>query len=318
MDDMLDETEEVPRLRGRARHRILRSTAAVPSLVTLGNGIAGFAAIHFATKLLPPAVIAAGADKAGDWVARNLEIAAWLVLVGMVCDVLDGQLARLTRRTSDFGAQLDSLCDAITFGVAPAILVLRTVQSVLFPIVGEVDVLPKAFLAGRAVWFIAALYASCTIMRLARFNVENKPDLAYHMAFKGLPSPAAALSVVSLVLLHAHLRHVSEGWRSLPEVALVVVWSLPAVTLATALLMVSRLRFAHVVNQYIRGRKSFGYIVRLVILALAAIALDLRIALAAASILYVLSGPAGWVWRRARRKPAEGIAGPAPRQNHAE
>ena len=106
---------------GPRRTRILRGIAALPSMVTLGNGIAGFAAIHFATKPLPAALMdPAHSAAAGAWLTQNMVLAAWLVFVAMVFDALDGRLARMTRRTSDFGGQLDSLCDAISFGVAPA------------------------------------------------------------------------------------------------------------------------------------------------------------------------------------------------------
>lgn len=286
-----DKVGPLTRRRRRTQRRILRSTAAVPSLVTLGNGLAGFASIHFATKTLQPD-------------AHNLVIAAWLLFVGMICDAMDGQLARMTRRTSDFGKQLDSLCDVVSFGVAPAILTLRAVQGVLFPYVGEVDVLPQAALAGRAVWFIAAMYVCCAIMRLARFNVETEPDVASHMVFKGLPSPAAALSVTSLVLLHAHLQEISDTQPVAPWLAETVVWSMPVVTLITALLMVSRLRFPHLVNQYLRGRKSFRYILTLAILVLAAVVMGRQIALAAGTILYIFSGPTHWVWEKIRRNKA--------------
>ncbi|NQU76099.1 MAG: phosphatidylcholine/phosphatidylserine synthase [Planctomycetes bacterium] len=293
-----------------ARDRILHKTAALPSLVTLGNGLAGFAAIHFATKPLPPAEIAKGQEACAAWVAGNLVIAAWLVFAGMICDALDGQLARMTRRTSEFGKQLDSLCDAITFGVAPAILMLHAVQGVLFPLFGEVTPLLHTAIAGRAVWFIAAVYACCAIMRLARFTVETKTDISSHMAFSGLPSPAAALSVVSLVLLHAHLLE-PQGWQAAPWLAETVVWAMPVITLITALLMVSRLRFTHVLNQYVQGRKPFGYIVRVAILVLAAIILGFQITLAASALLYVLSGPVHWLFNKAGRRK-----GPAGKNKH--
>jgi len=283
------------------RHsRVLRGTAALPSLVTLGNGIAGFAAIHFATKPLPPTVIAQGEAAAETWVAHNLVIAAWLLLAGMVCDAVDGQLARMTRRTSDFGAQLDSLCDAISFGVAPAIIALRTFQSVLFPIVGEVDVLARTALAGRVVWFIAALYACCAILRLARFNVETDPDPDSHMVFKGLPSPAAATSIIALVLLHAHLLKITEGWLAAEWLPAMVVWAIPVLLLAAALLMVSRLEYPHLVNQYFRGRRSFGYIVRLTVLVLAVVILDTEFTLAVIILAYVLYTPIRSLVRRIR------------------
>ncbi len=289
--------------RGRAprmaHRRILRTTSAWPSLVTLGNGIAGFTAIHFATKPLPPEQLAAGEAAAATWAAGNLVIAAWLIFAGMVCDAVDGSLARRTGHTSEFGAELDSLCDAITFGVAPALLMLRSVQAELFSFVQEVDILPRATLAGRAVWFIAAVYAACAVLRLARFNVENAPDPAAHRAFKGLPSPAAAMSVTSLVLLHEDLVSTAEPLLQAAWLSAITIWMLPAVTLAAGLLMVSQVRFVHLANTYLRGRRPFSYIVWMAVIALAALTY-FRIVLAVTSLTYLLSGPVRLAWRKYR------------------
>jgi len=300
-DELRDPPGEMSREPGHVRSRILSGTAALPSLVTLGNGIAGFAAIHFATKPLLPGKIAEGEAAAAAWVAGNLVIAAWMIFGGMICDALDGRLARMTGQTSEFGAELDSLCDAITFGVAPAVLMLRTVQAQLYGFVQEVDILPSAGVAGRAVWFIAAMYACCAILRLARFNVENEPDLAAHMEFKGLPSPAAAMSVTSLVLLHEHVAAATEGWRAAAWLTRTVIWAIPVITLASALLMVSRIRFVHVANRYLRGRRSFGHIVTMAAIILAAV-VYFRVALAAAFLAFVVSGPVQWLWRKARHR----------------
>ncbi len=282
--------------RRRVRHRLSRGVSAIPSLVTLGNGIAGFAAIHFATKPLTPERIAEGDEAAAAaWIAGNLVIAAWLLFLGMICDALDGRLARLTSQTSDFGAQLDSLCDAISFGVAPAILMLRAVQARLFGVLGEVDVLPQADVLGRAVWLVAAVYVCCAIMRLARFNVETEPEESAHMSFSGLPSPAAAVAVISLVLLHAHLGSLDVGWLSAPWIAQTVIWAMPAVTLAAALLMVSRVPYPHIVNQYFGGRKPFAYIVRLAIIIMAAIVINFEATMAFVAIAYLFSGIVRWL-----------------------
>ncbi len=305
MQDLVPDPDQTG---SNVRRRVLRSTVALPSLVTLANGIAGFGAIHFATKPLPPAIIAAGEGAAATWIANNLVIAAWMIFVGMVFDALDGRIARMTGQTSEFGAQLDSLCDAVTFGIAPAILMLRTVQAELFPFVGEVDILPQAAMAGRAVWFIAAVYSSCAILRLARFNVENTPDLSSHLEFKGMPSPAAAMTVASLVLLHAHLPTFTEGWRAAHWLSQTVIWAIPVVTLASALLMVSQVRFPHLANKYLGGRKSFRYLVCMAIIAVGAI-VYFRFILVTIAMLFLCSGPVNLLWRRIRRKrvdkPAE-------------
>src|SRR5207244_2409958 len=106
-----------------------------------------------------------------------LGVAGALILAAMIFDALDGYAARLTRSASEFGGQLDSLCDAISFGLAPAFLLLRLRLQWQSPAVQQ------------AIAVIAALYLVCAILRLARFNVENSPDPASHRRFKGLPSP---------------------------------------------------------------------------------------------------------------------------------
>src|SRR5262249_42665554 len=93
----------------------------LPTLLTLANGVCGFAAIAYASKI---SLDADHADGAGYYFIPR----APLVFVAMVFDVLDGYAARLSRSTSEFGGQLDSLCDAISFGAAPAFLLLRLGQ----------------------------------------------------------------------------------------------------------------------------------------------------------------------------------------------
>jgi len=286
------------------RRRILKSIAALPALFTVLNGLAGFAAIHFATR-----------DALGQTSTGNLVIASWLVFAAMLCDMLDGRLARLTRRTSDFGGQLDSLCDVISFGVAPPLLMQRTVVSVLRGHVERVEFLPN-YLAGattieRVVWCVAAVYVACAVLRLARFNVENEPDESAHMDFRGLPSPGAAATVVGLVLLFANLEQAIRGWKSSAWAMLTVSTALPVMTLLTGLLMVSRFRYPHVVNQYIRGKRTISYLVKLVVVLLVGVVLGLYVMIAAFTIAYMLSGPLGWLrtWlRELRRRPGE----PAP------
>lgn len=273
-----DRTPASSESRGRVRQRLLEGVALVPVMLTLGNGLAGFASIHFATKAPTEA---------------NLSWAAWLLGVSMICDMLDGQVARFARRTSDFGAQLDSLCDAISFGVAPAVLMLRAVVPELLP-------QPVAFLSfERTVWGVAALYVACAVLRLARFNVEHDQDRDdAHLEFTGLPSPAAAAMIASLVLL-------AEMLAGKPWVAGgVVEWSLglalPLVTLAVALLMVSRVPYPHVVNRYVVGKRPFGHAIRGVLIAVAAL-FALHFTLVLVMALFVLSGPASMLARHVRR-----------------
>ena len=283
----------------RRRRRILRDTAVLPAMFTVMNGLAGFGSIHFATK-------AADTDEVR---LAYLTAAAWLVFVALLFDMLDGRLARMTRRTSDFGAQLDSLSDIVSFGVAPAVLMLRTVVLVLQRKIErisllEIDILPD-FMGIRGVesvvWCVAATYLACGLLRLAKFNVEHDPDESAHMNFSGLPIPGAAALVAALVLLFTWLTPIETGWRSSDWVLIGVSITLPIATLATAMLMVSSMTYPHLVNQYIRGKRPFSYLVKFVVIALFAL-LMLPVTISALTIAYAMSGPARKLWQVIRRR----------------
>jgi CDP-diacylglycerol--serine O-phosphatidyltransferase len=252
----------------------LKKIAILPTLLTLGNGVCGFAAIAYASKInsqFPEA------DNA--W---YFALSAWLILAAMVFDALDGYAARLSKTASDFGGQLDSLCDAVSFGVAPGFLLLRLGLGW-----GQA---PLVF--QKAIAAIAALYMACAVLRLARFNVENSPDPASHKRFKGLPSPAAAGCVASLALLWAELPAAGLGLNeaAVPAVRYyVTVWA-PFGTLLVALLMVSRLPYPHFTKQVLRGRRSFRFIVQLVLLVFL-IALTREIAIFLVFWVYALQAP---------------------------
>ncbi|MFM7073897.1 MAG: CDP-diacylglycerol--serine O-phosphatidyltransferase [Planctomycetota bacterium] len=246
-----------------------RLFGVLPSLLTLGNGACGFGAITFAAKVGPDTTM-----------ENTLYIAALLIFAAMVFDALDGPLARLSKQTSDFGAQLDSLCDAISFGVAPGFLMLKFC-----------DVFPA-----RIQWVIAVLYMLCAVLRLARFNVA-KSQSSDHDNFAGLPSPAAAGMVASLVVIAPGLTRwtspeTSEWQRGFGE------WlqrgteaSLPIVTLVVACLMVSRIRYPHLFNQLFRGRRSFRHLVNICFALVAIIAVH-ELAIPLVFCYYALSGPA--------------------------
>jgi CDP-diacylglycerol--serine O-phosphatidyltransferase len=237
----------------------MKRIAIIPTLFTLGNGVCGFAALTFAARI-PRVTVGAGLEfgrQEMDW----LWWSALMILCAMIFDMLDGRVARMARWTSDFGAQLDSLCDAISFGVAPAFLLLK--------LCSDSDRLEVSDVWMQGLWIIGVLYVMCTIMRLARFNVENDHSPDSHMWFKGLPSPAAAGAVASAAILRHELR--TEWWsgilsrlsidpRSLEEA---IDLGLPLATVALSILMVSRVRYPHLVNQMLRGRRDFSHIVKL-------------------------------------------------------
>ena len=245
----------------------------LPTLLTLGNGVCGFAAIAYASKIT-----------LGDSMPRHLKdqyflFSAVLILVAMLFDVLDGYAARLSRTASEFGGQLDSLCDAISFGAAPAFLLLRLGQD-----------WSEHTVVAKLIAVIAALYLACAILRLARFNVENDPDPAAHKRFKGLPSPAAAGCVASLAALRADYTSEWTGLGIDPNFlhGFVQFWA-PLGTLVAALLMVSRFSYPHF-SRHLRGRKQFQAVVQ-VVFVLAMIALSPSMAFFLLFWAYALSGP---------------------------
>ncbi len=253
--------------------------AVLPSLVTLGNAVCGFAAMAWLARS-GPLVLDGQTNPA---TVNAYALSAYLIFLAMVFDALDGRVARFARATSDFGGQLDSLSDAISFGAAPGLLVYRLVA----------DVIPMGNVV-RLTMILAAAYAGCAILRLARFNVENVHDEEAHMAFRGLPSPAAAGALAGLVALLMSLCH---GMETLPTVALYLVWSLPASALILGLLMVSTVRYTHLVNQLIRGRRPLRHLVFLVLLVLLVIWQKERV-LAILFVAYALSGPALLAYRK--------------------
>lgn len=229
------------------RTRRQKVFAVLPTLLTLSNAACGFAAVTITAKVGPE-----------HFGGSELITASQLIFLAMLFDALDGSAARLTQQTSDFGAQLDSLCDAISFGLAPAFIFLQLSH----PDHRLMDSLAEQSLHfhPRLLWAIAVLFMTCAILRLARFNVETDEEDS-HEFFSGLPSPAAAGVVASLPIGLRELReHFSPGGRlSFLEVQWiwpVMVILVPLVTLAAAVLMVSKLRYSHVFNQMIRGRRG--------------------------------------------------------------
>jgi CDP-diacylglycerol--serine O-phosphatidyltransferase len=174
---------------------------------------------------------------------------------------------------SEFGAQLDSFSDMLTFGVAPAVIAKVLIEHEGPALGYEVN--------ARLHFVAAAIYSIMAILRLARFNLENEPDESAHQYFKGLPSPGAAGTLVTTMLLYLTLRHprieFSDGTKT-PVGALLerfpgidqspfLFWFMPAIALSLpilGLLMVSRVRFVHMTS-YLSGRSQFLSLVGIVV-----------------------------------------------------
>jgi CDP-diacylglycerol--serine O-phosphatidyltransferase len=288
------------RLRRHGRRAYVRSVYFLPSLATLGNAVCGFAAVWVA-GLDAGAV---GYDRIAVFLYKyRFFAAAYLIFAAMLFDALDGRLARFTRHTTDFGGQLDSLADVISFGVAPAFLALSVFKHyhINFP-----------FVLTRLIWAVGAVYMCCAAMRLARFNVSNEHGEQHHFSFLGLPSPGAAGAVAALVLMQQDLAFESMGentWVAqwVGRCAHILLYALPVVVLLTGILMVSNIRYPHVVNRYLRGRKSIARVITVVAVVML-IFVAHRYLLGLGCLGYALSGLFSWAWLRARPRPAQAPA----------
>ena len=275
----------------RVRKQRLNYITILPSLVTILNGVCGFAAIGLASK---------GA-KLGIAQFSYFAMAGYMILLAMIAVMLDGRLARMSKSTSSFGGQLDSLCDVISFGVAPAFLMLKVLEYKLDAL-AQLSPTLADFLQ-RFFWLTAAAYISCAAIRLARFNVENEEDESAHMSFMGLPTPAAAGVLVSLVIFHQEtLPDLSAAhFQAYVICENTVIYSLPLLSLGLAVLMISRIRYPHILNQYIRGKKPFAHFIR-VLLLLGLIIWSRQAALVLIFCGFAASGFVKWFYYKSFRK----------------
>ena len=245
-----------------------RPISLLPNLVTLGNAFFGLLALSKAID----ALILSGDDPMVFY--QKMDIACFYVFIGIICDGLDGLVARLTRGESEFGAQLDSFSDALTFGVVPALLVKVLVEH-------EGGLTAHAG-SPRLHFLASASFALMAILRLVRFNLEPDEDDGNKgeepKSFRGLPSPAAAGMVVSTIWLYLVMRqpalqrdegtsnffHRALAFMEAPYWAPILDWvpvllacSLPVL----GILMVSNVRYAHAVSHLLKPKTQFFTIV---------------------------------------------------------
>jgi len=262
----------------------------LPTLMTLGNAICGLAAIGLATKAIGARLAVEGTDKAS---ALSLDPSAYealryagaLIFLGMLFDALDGQVARLLDQTSKFGMELDSLCDVITFGVAPAFIMLFFA-----------DHFHPRLMKGAA-----GIYTLCAILRLARYNVEAEEggDTSY---FRGLPSPAAAGTIATFAMALPDIVLQKEAiLESINiDVYQLVMMVVPPLTVVLAWLMVSAVRYPHLAKQLAKKKsmkRHYFKIVQLLFAIIAALVFQ-EIALPIIFLYYLLATPLTNLWRR--------------------
>ena len=205
---------------------------------------------------------------------HQYRLAAVMILIAQLCDILDGRVARLARAMSSFGIQYDSLSDLVAFGVAPGILVY---QWALRP-------------WGRWGWLAASLYVTCGALRLARFNVQIASAEKRH--FIGLPIPAAADVIAATVLLYYFFG--GEGATNKHILMLLVIYGVAG-------LMVSEIRYFSFKEIRFHHRHPFPVLLGLIFLIMLTIgAPEAMLFLGITG--YALSGPIALLGRRLRRR----------------
>lgn len=198
-------------------------------------------------------------------------MAAWAILLAGIFDMFDGRLARLTRGSSQFGIEYDSLVDLASFGLAPGILIYSW----------------TLYDFHRFGWIASFLYFACGALRLARFNVQA--DSVESKYFQGLPIPMAAYVLATLIIFY-------DNQFAVPPVHNYWILSL---TIVLSLLMVSTIRFPSAKEWDIKNRLSFFALV-VAAVAIGVIAWEPQIMMLLFSLGYMISGPVLEIWLRLR------------------
>jgi CDP-diacylglycerol--serine O-phosphatidyltransferase len=242
----------------------------LPNGITTGNLFFGFFSIIKSLQ--------------GDFV-----YAASAILLAAVFDMLDGRVARLTKSTSEFGVQYDSLCDIVSFGVAPAFLMYQ----------GGLNSL------GRFGWVVCFVFMACGALRLARFNVQSSIGQASG-DFTGLPIPMAAGTIACYQVFASELGSEVSIYPWVNEVIRVVtlpsfhVTLLSVMGIALAFFMVSNIPFRSHKALKFKHVKPFKLLVIFVVL-IGLVAYQPEVLGFLFFLLYALSGPVEWLlgWKRA-------------------
>jgi len=218
-------------------------------MFTVANLACGFRSI----------IISSGAQAyIGEVYYRNLTEAVWLIILAAFLDFLDGLVARLSKTSSRFGVELDSLTDIVSFGVAPAVLLINF------------DLIPHANMG----WILAFIFLMTGCFRLARFNLTAK--LEQKVNFVGLPIPSAAILIVSYVLFSI------EIWGKIAMEKFFIV-----LVIATSVLMVSAIEFETMPKFDFTNRRNRLKVIFIILVALA-VMINASIAIFPVVLIYIV------------------------------
>jgi CDP-diacylglycerol--serine O-phosphatidyltransferase len=231
----------------------------LPSIFTCANMVCGFLSII-------------------ESINGNFTSSAWLIMLSITFDMIDGRIARLTKTTSEFGVQLDSLSDLVSFGVAPSVMMYQLV----FNSSGKIGIA------------ISALFVLCSGLRLAKFNVVATKGIVYN-SFVGLPVPAAAGLLISFVLsyeLFGVAPYKTLTFKTIPILMKnmpIFFEIMPIVMIILSLLEVSNIPYISFKKNKLSKPKSFRFFVLIILLILLIIIFPQNIIFILFS-LYVFSG----------------------------
>lgn len=222
----------------------------------------------------------------------RFETAALLVFVSAVLDGFDGYVARMTHTATRFGAEYDSLSDAVVFGIVPALVVyLWTFADIrLEPVWHRIGLLSAFF------------YLASTLLRLARFNAQHSSEKYF---FRGMPSPAAAVFIMSLVWVSQDFGYKSEH----------TVWLFLAATVIASAFMVSNFSYYSLKGLKLKDRIPF-FVLLAVVVGFVIAAIDFPRFLFFVSTAYMFSGPFLYCFRRWFKPASTYIASQHPRSRH--
>ena len=230
----------------------------LPSLFTSGNMVCGVISMTFS-------------------ISGEFTSAAWMIILAIVFDILDGKVARMTKTTSEFGVQLDSLGDLVSFGVAPSIMIYQLVLNTM----------------GKPGVAIAVLFVLCSALRLAKFNVQAKEGVI-HNSFMGLPTPASAGLLISFVLSYELLSDTGQtlSFKTIPVLMNTMpafFKAMPIVMVVLSFLMVSNIPYASFKKFKLSKPKVFQFLVLVIFVLFLVITFPQNVIFILFS-LYALSG----------------------------
>jgi len=263
----------------KGRYQLRSPLSILPSLFTIGNIFCAYYSVMSTLN-------------------QKYDHAALAIGVGYILDGLDGRVARLTGTSTEFGAQLDSLADVLTFGIAPAMLAfdwgIQWMSGAHNPGLEDLNQFEQHVRSGG--WLVTFAFVICGALRLARFNVQaQKPaDATSKRYFVGLPIPAGAGLIASIV----------HAWKTpIASVGSSLLWCL--LIGITAFLMISTIRYQNFKELGIFARRPRVTLVAAAMLIVLIFRYS-EVTLLLLAVTYVASGPISRILQAVRRLPIHG------------